>query len=249
MNLYKKRYTILADIYEQLMNKVNYDTWAEYIYDIVKNEVPFQTKVLELAGGSGIISFYLQKYFDNYILTDKSFSMLNKAENFPSAIVCCDMQFLPFKEKFGLVVSTFDSVNYLITKKSLTNLFKEIYNILTNEGIFTFDVSLYRNSVPLINERIIESTYKNFKYKQISKFEVENRIHTNLFKVTTPEGSNITEIHRQKIWEFEEYFEVIEKCGLYVKDCFENFTMKKGKPTSKRVQFIVKKSNKNVVIQ
>jgi len=248
MNLYKTRYTVLADIYEQLMSKVNYDTWAEYIYDIVKNEVSHDTKVLELAGGSGTISFYLQKYFYNYTLTDKSFFMLSKAEDFKSAIVCCDMQFLPFKEKFGLIISTFDSVNYLITKKSLTNLFREINAILTEDGIFTFDVSLYRNSVPLINERIIEATHKTFKYKQISKFEVENRIHTNIFKVITSEGNEITEIHRQKIWEFEEYFEVIEKSGLYVQDCLENFTMKKGKPTSKRVQFIVKKSKNHVIV-
>lgn len=51
----------------------------------------------------------------------------------------------------------------------------------------------------------------------------------------------IVETHKQKIFEFETYFEIAEKCNLYVADCFKTFTFQKAKPTSDRVQFIMKR--------
>jgi len=249
MSSYKKAYTVLADFYEHLMNKVNYDAWAEYLYDIIKDSIPTDSNVLELAGGSGSISFYLQKYFHEYILTDKSWYMLNKASEYSLSLVCCDMQYLPFKKKFGLILSTFDSVNYLLTKKSLQNMFSSVQKILDENGIFTFDASLFMNSIALAEEKVTTNKYKNIHYKQISHYDTESRIHSNVFIINLPGQNEIVEIHRQRIWDFEEYFDIMDKCGLYVVDCFENFTMKKGKPTSKRVQFIVRKSNKDAVIQ
>ncbi len=60
--------------------------------------------------------------------------------------VCCDMTALPFKKKFDLILSSFDSVNYLRSNKNLLQLFKEVNNSLTEKGIFTFDAALESNS-------------------------------------------------------------------------------------------------------
>lgn len=54
-------------------------------------------------------------------------------------------------------------------------------------------------------------------------------------------GETITEIHKQKIYDFYYYFEVIESCNLYVMECFNSFTYKDADENSERVQFIVKR--------
>jgi len=46
----EKKYSKIADIYQHLMRKVNYDIWAEYLYMILKPHVPPNPNVLEIAG-------------------------------------------------------------------------------------------------------------------------------------------------------------------------------------------------------
>ena len=49
-------------------------------------------------------------------------------------------------------------------------------------------------------------------------------------------------MHEQKIYDFETYFDLIFRAGLYVVDCFETFTFKIGNADSDRIQFILKKA-------
>ena len=56
-----------------------------------------------------------------------------------------------------------------------------------------------------------------------------------------PDGKKYREIHKQRIYDFYFYFDVIEKNGLYVAECFDAFTFKDASPNSERAQFILKK--------
>ncbi len=250
-----KIYNSLSLIYEHLMENVDYDGWAEYILDVVEDFVPGYPSVLELSAGLGQIAAYLLKKYPDYIITDLSKNMLlnsdciNKYKK-PIDKVVCNMITLPFRKKsFDLVISTFDSINYLLSKEKLNLLFKEVRNVLKDEGIFTFDVSLIYNSLPLIKPKIYKYSYKNFYYKQKSYFNLLNLIHTNEFIITEKSSvkNNIKnkiigkEIHKQKIFPLETYFDLIEKNNLYVIHCYDAFTFRKGKSSSKRVQFLVKK--------
>jgi hypothetical protein len=54
-------------------------------------------------------------------------------------------------------------------------------------------------------------------------------------------GEVYTEVHRQKIFTFETYFELLELAGLTVKNCYDAFSFEEGNADSERVQFITKK--------
>lgn len=49
-----------------------------------------------------------------------------------------------------------------------------------------------------------------------------------------------TETHKQKIYPFAVYFELLEKAGLNVTECYEAFTFKDGNAGCERVQFVVR---------
>lgn len=242
-----KPYDKLSLVYDQLMDHVNYNLWTRYVYRVSQKFVQHNSSVLELAGGNGKFSAIFKKYYSDIIITDISLSMLlSRNSSLPK--VCCEMISLPFKKKFDLIYSTFDSVNYLLNKKDLLKLFVEVENILKADGIFTFDVSLERNSELYISNHEKSGRADNINYEHISLYSRYSKIHRNIFEIKLEDGTVYKEIHKQKIYPFPVYFELFQKAGLYVLECYEAFTFKPGNENSKRIQFIVKK-NSNALFQ
>lgn len=235
-----KPYKHIAELYAHLMKFISYDEWAEY-YMILAEEVPISTKVLELAAGNCKMAAYLKVKYPDMIASDLSIDMLKQCSQDDLLKVCCDMRDLPFKAKFGLIISAFDSVNYLMSKAALNDLFKGIKNLLTDDGIFTFDISLERNSLKNIKYLNRKGSLQGMKYIQKSEYDKKNRIHTNRFTLMFKDGSVVEEVHRQKIYPVEVYFEILEDNGLYVKQCYEAFTLDNVNRRSDRAQFIVSK--------
>jgi len=153
------------------------------------------------------------------------------------------MTCLPFNKQFDLIYSTFDSVNYLLSKRKLLNLFYEVKRVLKEDGIFTFDVSLEKNSLEFENSFDREGNYEGYSFYRKSRYSRKSRIHKNIFKITGKNGSIITEVHKQKIFKFDTYFDLIDKAGMYVVECLDTFTFNNGSENSERVQFIVKLNN------
>jgi ubiquinone/menaquinone biosynthesis C-methylase UbiE len=234
-----KIYDKVADIYPHLMQTIRYDKWAKYIFKIVNSSVKKSDIVLELGAGNGDLANHFKNYYPHIIITDLSFKMLNQERIYGGLKICCDMTRTPFNTNFNLIYSAFDSINYLTSRKKLLAFFKEIKRILNKGGIFTFDVSLERNSLKHIKEPFRKGNYKGISYVQKSKYNPKSRIHMNFFSMETENGK-FYENHRQKIYPFEEYFQAIDKSGLYVAECFNAFTFDLGNAECERVQFVVK---------
>jgi hypothetical protein len=127
-------------------------------------------------------------------------------------------------------------------------LFSEVERILSDDGIFTFDVSLENNSIAHQKKISRTGMIDKIKYNHSSEYNPVNRIHKNIFTLFFPDNQVIREVHIQKIYPFNMYFNLIDKSGLYVSDCFEAFSFKKGRAESKRVQFKLKKRKRNAFI-
>ena len=74
-----------------------------------------------------------------------------------------------------------------------------------------------------------------------SIYDKKTHIHKNIFNIKLPNGDVYEEIHRQKILEYNDYFDLIERAGFYVVECFDAFTFNIGKASSKRIQLVIKK--------
>jgi SAM-dependent methyltransferase len=233
-------YQVLPLIYSHLMKRIRYDKWAKYLYEIVRKDCPKKSKVLELAAGDCSFAKYFMKYYPSITVTDISFSMLSK-NNYMKNKVCCNMLCLPFKTKYDLIYSNFDSINYILSQKLLIKLFREVSLILNDGGIFVFDVSLEKNSYIHAKKFNREGKYNGLFYRQSSTYNPESGIHLNKFTLRLANGDEYSEIHKEKIYPFDIYFKLINKTSLYVVDCFEAFTFKPGNKDTARIQFILKK--------
>jgi len=241
-----KPYQVLPLIYPHLMKRIRYDKWAKYLYEIVRKDYPKKSKVLELAAGDCSFAKYFIKYYPSITVTDISFCMLSK-NNYLKNKVCCDMLHLPFKSKYDLIYSNFDSINYILSGKLLLKLFTEVSLLLNDDGLFIFEVSLEKNSYIHAKKNNREGKYKGSTYKQSSIYNSDSRVHLNKFNIRLANGDEYSEIHKEKIYSFDTYFKLIDKASLYVVDCYEAFTFKPGNKNSNRIQFILKK-NKNAEI-
>lgn len=237
--MFATNYSYVSKIYNDLMRDVNYEAWAEYLTNIYNKYGNEGTNFLEIAGGNGLLSSILKSRFSKLILTDKSYHMLQESDY--NMKVCCDMKAIPFKSKFDFIFSTFDSINYLLSKKDLLIHFNEIYKILADDGIYTFDVSLEANSLNNIQYLNRSGKSGNYSFKQISNFNKKTRIHSNKFEFYENNEIILQEIHLQKVYSLSTFFEIINKSKMFAVECFDSFSFKDANSKSERAQFIIKK--------
>ena len=237
-----KPYTYVVDIYPHLMSFINYKDWAEYYYLITKKILNPDAKVLELAAGNCNLAVHLKNYYSNLYVSDYSFEMLGSCKDSSLNRICCDMNFLPFKNKYNLIFSAFDSINYLLSKKALSKLFRQINIILDDKGIFSFDVSLENNSVKNIRYLNRNKNYNGINYIQKSFYDKVKMIHYNKFILKYPDGREIEELHLQKIFPMDVYLDLLTNNGFYVQNCYDAFTFNDANDKSTRIQFIAIKN-------
>lgn len=240
--MYNDSYFYTAQIYDHLMKAIDYAEWAEYLYDLMIEYVDEDARILELACGSCMLTEKLQKSFNNRIIaTDLSINMLKQAPNKKIPKVCCTMAQLPVKGKFDVIFSAFDSINYLLDEEDVRSVFKQVYNLLEEEGIFTFDASLESNSINNVQHLNRKGKTSNIKYSQKSEYKSEERIHYNEFEIKLDNGKIVHEIHRQKIYPLQFYFDELPKAGFFVMESLDSFSFEDVNEKSERVQFVVKK--------
>jgi len=238
-----KPYEQVSAIYDGLMKKLDYETWSNYILEISNEYFHNDTKVLELGAGNCKIADFISTRYNNYVATDISFSMLNSSKKRKLKKVCCDMTSLPFKEKFDFIFSAFDSVNYILKQKSLLNLFKEIYYLLEEDGLFTFDASLEKNSLNFSISKSTEGRHNDYQYRMLSKYNKRSRIHSNHFYIRDEFGNEFKELHKEKIYKIDTFFKLAEKAGLYTEACYDCFSFNNVKQNSQRAQFVMRRIN------
>ncbi|OHD08424.1 MAG: methyltransferase [Spirochaetes bacterium GWD1_27_9] len=140
-------------IIEEKFNKIanNYDSQRKLLipcfddfYNIIK-EICHSTKenpkILDIGAGTGLLSKIILEKYPNAILTliDISEKMLNIAKerfvnNQNINYIVCDYTKYEFKEKYDIVISSL-SIHHLENKEK-RKLYKKIYEILNNDGIF-----------------------------------------------------------------------------------------------------------------
>ena len=236
-----KPYTNVADIYPQLMSFINYKEWAEYYYLLTKKILSPDAKILELAAGNCSLAVNLKTYYHNLFVSDFSYEMINMCSDKSLNRICCDMNYLPFKGKFDFIFSAFDSINYLLTKKALSKLFRQVNNLLSEHGLFSFDISLESNSIKNIRYLNRKKSYNGINYIQKSFYNKGKKVHYNKFLLKYPDGKKIEEIHCQKIFPKEVYMDLLITNGFIVQNCYDAFTFNDATDKSFRIQFIAVK--------
>jgi len=144
-----------GEIFSKVYNK-DWKEFSEYISPLIYNfielkrdENSLNKSLLDLCCGTGqLAKFFLKKGYKIYGV-DKSPHMLRYAkdnnkmfeEDERAVFIKSDALSFELPEKISFVVSVFDSLNHLPDIDSLKTCFSRVYDYLTDNGIFIFDLN------------------------------------------------------------------------------------------------------------
>ena len=214
-------YTGFASVYDQFMEDIPYEQWCDIIIKELKKEEVVDGLILDLGCGTGTLTNLLAEAGYDMIGVDGSEEMLmearEKTANPDVLYLCQDMREFELYGTVRAVVSTCDTMNYLLTPEDFIQTVRLVNNYLDPGGLFIFDLNtLYKFRELMGNTTIAESG------------EDASFIWDNFFDEETGRNEyDLTLFIRQENGLFERKIEVHEEQG-YTLDEVKKFLLAGG---------------------
>ncbi|MCC6442516.1 MAG: class I SAM-dependent methyltransferase [Armatimonadetes bacterium] len=232
------------------MASVPYEAWVDYVLRLMKQFEGQGGRALDVACGTGNVSFALHRRGYQVAGADASEDMLAyaraKAEEKSIDIPFYhqDMRALALEDSFDLAVCLFDSLNYLLTAEDVQAVCAGVAKHLNPGGLFIFDVNTrYALEKGFFDQSNLDSRHGPL-YVWKSTFDAETRIcqvAMNFMPDSQDLASQFQEIHCQKAHTVLELTAALQKAGLSVLAVYDAFTTSKPRARSDRLHFVARK--------
>ena len=214
-------YENFARVYDELMDNVPYEEWAQFILNLLQDRKITEGLVLELGCGTGKLMTLLGKAGFDMIGVDNSVEMLQIAREKTSQDFLYLLQDMREFELYGTVkavISVCDSVNYITKKEELRKVFQLVNNYLDPEGVFIFDFNTIYKYKEVMGDTVIAENREDCSFIWENYYDVEEEINEydlTIF-VQTQEDlfQRFTETHLQRGYTLEQMQEILQKAGL-----------------------------------
>ena len=139
-----KTYENFARVYDELMDNVPYEAWAEFLQERLREYGITDGLMLDLACGTGRMTTLMAGRGFDLIGVDSSMDMLQIARERGSEKADSCLYLLQDMREFELygtvrsVISVCDSINYVTEEEDLLHVFSLVNNYLDPGGIFLF---------------------------------------------------------------------------------------------------------------
>jgi SAM-dependent methyltransferase len=245
-------YGRFADVYDQLMDGVNYEGWAGYLDMLLRRfGVAHGASVLDCACGTGALTIRLQNRGYRVTGFDRSEEMLARAqENARHAgikvpFVLQDMRTLRAHKPADAVVCACDGVNYLLSKDETDAFFKSAHASLVPGGLLLFDVSSAYKLEYVLGGRTYGEDTKKCAYLWQNTFDPETRLLEMDLTFFMADGGGkferFTERHIQRAHKTEELLFALDQSGFEPLGVYDAFTQNEPAAACERIQFAAKR--------
>ncbi len=238
-------YQGLAPVYDYVMRHVDYDEWVAYVQSLFERWDYSATRIVDLACGTGNISFELHRL--NYEVTgiDLSGDMLRVAEakggNTGIEFVQRDLCQLAGLGPFDAAVCMYDSFNYLLETEDIDEALMSVETIVRPEGLFIFDICTEHNSLRYFRDMRDSEEGPGFAYERHSTYDAETRLQRNHFVIHfDTQDEVLEETHIQRIHPVSTVIERVEASSFELLDLCDGFTFKRGTEDSDRIHFVLR---------
>jgi len=252
------QFTDLAPHYDELMQVVPYDSWAEYIellFDIAEVK---PNSILDCACGTGNVSFELAKIGYDVTGVDISAGMIERAQAkaesisrnarstpLPARFAQADLSDFNLKQKFDGATCLYDSFNYILEADKLQAAFQCIANHVRLGGVFVFDMNApWAFEANLFTQRNLDPR-KNLHYEWHAAYDTSTRICdvTMQFTRKTLSGTEqFSEVHRERAYNRDEVESMLSQSGWKLLKSYDAFTLNQPHDRSERWYFLALRS-------
>ena len=245
-------YENFARVYDELMDNVPYEEWAQFILNLLQDRKITEGLVLELGCGTGKLMTLLGKAGFDMIGVDNSVEMQQIAREKTSQDFLYLLQDMREFELYGTVkavISVCDSVNYITKKEELRKVFQLVNNYLDPEGLFIFDFNTEYKYRELIGETVIAEDREDVSFIWFNEYDEESHLNDIDLKVFVQEEGDIyrkfQEEHIQRGYTLDEIKQLLEESGLIFLEAYEEYTTQAPQPDSGRIVVVAQEHGKN----
>lgn len=244
-------YENFARVYDELMDNVPYEEWAEFIVSILNKNGITEGLVLELGCGTGKLMTLLGNAGFDMIGVDNSVDMLQIAREKTSPEFLYLLQDMREFELYGTVkavVSICDSINYVTDREDLKEVFRLVNNYLDPEGLFIFDFNTIYKYKNVIGETVIAEDRDDVSFIWFNEYDEESHLNDIDLKVFVQEEEDIyrkfQEEHIQRGYSLEEIKQIVEESGLVFLRAYDEYSNQEVRPDSERIVVVARENGK-----
>ncbi len=236
-----KPYEISSNVYDQLMDHVDYKDWAEYIHEIFERfHIPGCT-VVEAGCGTGTLMASLHKLDYRISGFDLSFEMVAQAKQ-KYALPVWQADLRSFKtKKVDAVLCLYDCIQYLSLNEFPELLFN-IFEQLNEGGLFIFDIVTEMHILTYWKHAVDRDESDRYRFMRKSWFDPHKKIqHTEIECYDLITKNTYIEHHRQHVFNLDELIQLIFNSEFSLQCMLGDFTFSEGHTKSDRIHFVLKK--------
>ena len=226
-------YTEFAKYYDKFYKNKNYVKETEFLMNFLKQD----ESIIDIGCGTGIHASLLEQKGYKVDGLDLNKEMLDIAKTrVHSHLYLQNILDLNINKKYDVIISMFAVLNHLKNIQELETSFRNFKNILTDDGKIIIDLHNPQSSGNKVDMYDNMTRTMQWNYNEKSKIE-DSKI---IFEI---DGKKYIDNHTFRIFTIDEVTKCCENVGLTVQKIYANYDTKQcGSPTSKNLQFLIRKA-------
>lgn len=247
-------YTGFAAVYDMFMDNIPYDEWSRYLISLLKEYGVEDGLVLDLGCGTGSVTERLAAAGYDMIGVDLSEEMLQIAmekrmeSGHDILYLLQDMREFELYGTVRAVVSICDSMNYILEKEDLQQVFALVNNYLDPGGIFIFDLNTEYKYEKILGDSTIAEDREESSFIWENTYDAGEGINEYALTLFIQEEEDLyrkyQETHYQKAHRLSEVREALEAAGMKFITVYDAFTREPAREDSERVYVIAREKGK-----
>lgn len=245
------QFNALAPHYDELMDLVPYEAWAEYVMLLCDVNEHTPRRLLDCACGTGNLSFELAHLGLDVTGVDISAAMIDVARGkaklspFSVRFLEGDLTHFALGETFDTATCLFDSLNYILDPNALARAFVAVAQHLEPAGLFVFDLN---SEHALTTDLFTQSNHwrkKALTYDWHANYDPATKVTTVAMEFVR-EGSNGTttrfsEEHRERAYSLVDIETMVTAAGLELVRSYNAYTLNRPHEASERWFFVARR--------
>ena len=237
-------YQDFAEIYDELMYDVDYESWAEYYARLLSIYDVHEGKLCECACGTGGLTLPLHRMGFQMTGVDQSREMLWQAsqkarkQGIAMPFVQQDMKALNLHRPMDAVLATCDGVNYLLTEEDLLSFFRAAKRSIRPGGALIFDVSTPYKLKQILCSRLLWDDRDHITYLwQNTWHEQTKTVDLDLCFFIRENGDQyrrMEEHQTQRAWDPQTLKEMLWRAGFRTVSFYGDMTLNPAQDQNQR---------------